>query len=112
MCVLVDLRIRRTIRCTIRRNNYNEKLRENSSRPSMILAQIVYCSGAFSVLDDVSGTTMDWFKLKAGVKYSYGLEVFPDRYSKIGFLARPSDISPSGEEISEAIFTAAENIRI
>ena len=55
---------------------------------------------------------MDWFKLSAGVKYSYAFEVFPDMYSRIGFLARPSDIRPSGEEISEAIFTAAENIRL
>jgi len=64
------------------------------------------------ILYDASGSTMDWFKLKAGVKYAYAFEVFPNMYSPIGFLARTSDIGPSGKEISEAILTAAENIRI
>jgi len=64
------------------------------------------------ILYEASGSTMDWFKLRAGVKYAYAFEVFPSMYSRIGFLARPSDIKPSGEEITEAIFTAAENIRI
>ena len=49
--------------------------------------------------------------MKNGVKYAYTLEVFPTGDSLFGFLVIPEHIRPSGEEVSEAFFTAAENIQ-
>lgn len=64
--------------------------------------------------DDASGSTVDWFLEKLGVKYAFGFEVYPKSiFGRNGFTdITPHDIVPTGKEVSEAIIVAAENIKV
>jgi murein tripeptide amidase MpaA len=50
-----------------------------------------------------SGSSVDWGYAKADVKYPYAIELRDT--GKYGFLLPPKFIIPSGEEMTEAIFS-------
>ena len=62
------------------------------------------------LLDAASGGAFDWAKQKAGVKYSYTLELRPDGSNGLGFIIDETNIEPSGKEIYAAIKTVAAAI--
>ena len=54
-----------------------------------------------------AGATDDWAKGKAGVKYSFTVEI---RDKKLIFLVPPEDIIPTGIETFEAFVVVADMI--
>jgi len=58
--------------------------------------------------DAASGSSYDWAKGVAGIKYSYTLEL-RDR-GQYGFLLPPSQIIPTGEETWAGLLAAVEAI--
>ncbi|XP_074644948.1 carboxypeptidase B-like [Tubulanus polymorphus] len=63
------------------------------------------------ILYEAAGSSMDWVKAKAHIKYSFAMEMRPDRYSYNGFIVPPSEIVPAGEEMFAGIKAMAREMR-
>ncbi|CDW58441.1 Carboxypeptidase A1 [Trichuris trichiura] len=62
------------------------------------------------LLYPASGGSEDWAKAKAGIKYSYLLELRPHKDSSQGFLLDESQIIPTGKETWEGIRCVADAV--
>ncbi|XP_018320905.1 carboxypeptidase B [Agrilus planipennis] len=51
------------------------------------------------------GTSFDWAKEKAGIKYSYTIELPPDNTRSLGFLAERNEILPAAKEFFDGLQT-------
>ena len=69
----------------------------------MLLCDYSFIS-AFLFLDKACGTSMDWAKGEAGIKYAFTVEL-PDR-GYYGFLLPASSIKAVGEEVTAGLTAA------
>uniref|UniRef100_A0A915KMB7 Peptidase M14 carboxypeptidase A domain-containing protein n=1 Tax=Romanomermis culicivorax TaxID=13658 RepID=A0A915KMB7_ROMCU len=66
--------------------------------------------GGSSAFNEASGASYDWAKGKAGVKYSYLLELRPQNNAHNGFIVDKSQIIPTGKETWAGIKVVARTI--
>jgi len=64
------------------------------------------------VLDEASGSSMDWVKATLGTKYVFGLELRPaSAENNLGFIVSRNQIKPVAQEVWEGLKVMAENAK-
>jgi len=63
-----------------------------------------------SILYPAAGAEDDWAKSKAGIKYSFTIELRPGQYSRNGFILPVRQIIPTGEEVWSGVSWVAKDV--
>lgn len=63
------------------------------------------------ILDEASGSSMDWVKGVLGTKYAFGMELRPPQGTNQGFITSTANIKPTAMETWEGIKVVASKAK-